>query len=396
MKKHYIAGFVLFCFLCVGNTGYLFAGKLEDIQKLIGKQDAILVADAGGTILLSKNADKPLIPASILKVLTSLAGLHYLGEEFKFATEFYTDAHSNLKIKGYGDPLLISEAVAEIAKSLRTKIDIYNDLILDNSYFEPIIIPGVTTTLNPYDAPNGALCVNFNTVFFKREKGGYVSAEPQTPLLPFALKKIKAYGMKKERVTFSQEQDEITLYAGHLFQYFLEQEGIQSKGGIKIGKANKEKDTLIYQYVSRFSIEDVIAKLLEHSNNFIANQLFVTVGAKVYGPPGTLKKGIRAVSAYAKDVLKLENVEIDEGSGISRQNRISAGNMYKVLEVFEPRRGLMRHEGREFYKTGSLTGVKTRAGYIESEKNGLYRFVVMLNSGKSTNRIMSRLLHALP
>lgn len=396
IKKHYIAGVVLFCFLCIGTPGNLLAGKLEDIQKLIGKHDAILVADAGGNILLSKNADKPLIPASIFKVLTSLAGLHYLGRDFKFVTEFYTDTHSNLKIKGYGDPLLISEAVAEIAKSLRAKIDTYNDLILDNSYFEPIIIPGVTTTLNPYDAPNGALCVNFNTVFFKREKGGYASAEPQTPLLPFALKKIKAYGLKKERVTFSQEEDEITLYAGHLFQYFMKQEGMHSNGAVKIGNTDKEKDTLIYQYVSRFSIEDVISKLLEYSNNFIANQVFVTAGAKVCGSPGTLEKGIQAVSAYAKDVLGLENVQIDEGSGISRKNRISAQNMSKVLEAFEQHRSLMRHEGREYYKTGSLSGVKTRAGYIESEKNGLYRFVVMLNSGKSTDRIMSRILHALP
>jgi len=57
----------------------------------------------------------------------------------------------------------------------------------------------------------------------------------------------------------------------------------------------------------------------------------------------------------------------------------------------------MRHEGREFYKTGSLTGVKTRAGYIESQDGSLYRFVVMLNSGgKTTAPVMKEILGILP
>ncbi|MDM8526454.1 D-alanyl-D-alanine carboxypeptidase [Desulfococcaceae bacterium HSG8] len=395
-KKHIIRTIILICFLCLVSPADILAGSLNNVKKLVGKKDAILVADPQGNILLSKNADKNLIPASTLKILTSLAAMHHLGKDFRFVTEFYTDRNSNLKIKGYGDPLLISEAIAEISENLSKKITGYTDLILDHSYFDPVMIPGVTTTLNPYDAPNGALCANYNTVYFKREKGSYTSAEPQTPLLPFALKKIRKYGLKKERVTFAREQDEITYYAGHLFQYFLEKEGVKSGGSIRIGEVDKDNDTLIFKYVSRFSIEEVISKLLEFSNNFIANQMLVATGAKVYGPPGTLEKGVQAASAYADKVLKPGVVRITEGSGISRENRISAKNMYKLLEIFEPYHTLMKHEGREFYKTGSLTGVKTRAGYVENQKGELYCFVVLVNTPrKSTSRIMSALLKAL-
>lgn len=395
-KKNYMLCLTLFCFLFAGKAGNLHAEKLDDLQKFVGNRDAVLIADPEGTIIFSENADEKLIPASTLKILTSLTAIHYLGTDFRFVTEFYTDSHDNLKIKGYGDPLLISEAVAEICKTLATKIGSFNDLILDHSYFDPVVIPGVSSTLNPYDAPNGALCVNFNTVSFKRENGGYVSAEPQTPLLPFALKKIAKYGLNSERVIFSQEQDEITLYAGHLFQYFMQKEGIASKGHIRIGKVEENKDRLVYKYVSSFSMEDVLSRLLEYSNNFIANQTLVAVGAKVFGAPGTLEKGVRAASAYI-NTLNTEHISIVEGSGISRENRISAKSLYRLLEAFEPYRHLMRHKGREFYKTGSLTGVKTRAGYIENGKGEFYRFVVMINSsGKTTDTIMSRILRNLP
>ena len=186
----------------------------------------------------SKNADTLLIPASTLKLLTSLAALHYLGEDFRFKTEFYLDPDQNLVIKGYGDPLLISEELKEIAKTLATHISTYKDLVLDTSYFdEPLVIPGVTSSLQPYDSPNGALCVNFNTVFFKKNTTGkFVSAEPQTPLLPFVLPKIKASRLSQGRILLSSEDDECVQYAGHMFQYFLSENGAAGSGEIRVGE----------------------------------------------------------------------------------------------------------------------------------------------------------------
>jgi len=52
----------------------------------------------------------------------------------------------------------------------------------------------------------------------------------------------------------------------------------------------------------------------------------------------------------------------------------------------------MRHNGKEYYKTGSLHGIRTRAGYIAAPDGSWARFVVMCNTaGKGTERIISRI-----
>ncbi|MGD9335232.1 MAG: D-alanyl-D-alanine carboxypeptidase [Desulfobacterales bacterium] len=392
---------ILFCFfqsICIKN---LYAKHLDDLNNFVGNHDAILVVNPQGQIVFSKNADSQLIPASILKIFTALVAFHYLSPEYRFSTEFYLDQDSNLKIKGYGDPLLISETLTKIGNNLfltlDTKSKIINDLVLDDSYFKaPVLIPGVTYSYEPYDAPNGALCVNFNTVNFRRDKNGaYVSAETQTPLLPFVLSRITASAMDRGRIILSRQKNEITFYAGHLFLYFLKKQGIKSNGRIRMGRV-KKYDKLIFRYLSRFSLIQIVSKLLEYSNNFIANQLLIAAGAKGYGPPGTLEKGIRAASTYAKNNLKIDKITIVEGSGISRNNRISARSLYEVLNAFEPYHFLMRRWKNVFYKTGTLKGIHTMAGYVENTKGELYSFVVLLNTpGKSTKPIMDMLLHGL-
>jgi D-alanyl-D-alanine carboxypeptidase/D-alanyl-D-alanine-endopeptidase (penicillin-binding protein 4) len=373
---------------------------MEALKSFIGPEDSLLIADPRGRVMISKNAGKKLVPASILKIFTSLGALHYLGPNFRFQTEFYLDKESNLKVKGFGDPLLVSETVNDISRFVSALIGNsvkINDLIVDDSYFDrPLTIPGVSSSSQPYDAPNGALCVNFNTVFFERTKSGYSSAEPQTPLLPYAEKKIKAQKLKSGRIVLSHIENENTIYAGKLFQYFLEQQGIQFRGKVKLGRVNRDEDKLIYRYVSRFSMEQLIARLLEHSNNFATNQLFITTGIKALGPPGNIKKGVAAALAYAKDILQIDDMTLVEGSGISRKNRISARHMHHFLEAFAPYHRLMRREGREYYKTGTLDGVSTRAGYIVGEKDGLYHYVIMINTpGKSAKPVSRRLLQVL-
>jgi D-alanyl-D-alanine carboxypeptidase/D-alanyl-D-alanine-endopeptidase (penicillin-binding protein 4) len=378
----------------------LQAQELTDLNGFIGKNDSILVVDSKGQIILAKNADKKRMPASILKIFTSLVALHYLGGDYRFPTEFYLDGQSNLKIKGYGDPLLISEVISKISQVLAVLLknsQPLNDLVLDDSYFQqPLTIPGITSSAQPYDAPNGSLCVNFNTVSFKRTSQGYVSAEPQTPLLPFVIEKIKASGLKQGRIVFSHSQNEIVLYAGKLFQYFFEKQGMRFKGKVKMGRINDNTDRLIFRYDSSSSLAEIVVKLLEHSNNFTTNQLLIATGAKVIGPPGTLAKGVTIASDYAKEMLNNEDITIVEGSGISRDNRISALQMNQVLQEFLPYHYLMRRQGREFYKTGTLYGVSTRAGYIKRSNGEFYRYVIMFNSpGKSTDSLILRLLRIL-
>ncbi|MGE0084675.1 MAG: D-alanyl-D-alanine carboxypeptidase/D-alanyl-D-alanine-endopeptidase [Desulfococcaceae bacterium] len=395
MKKLFFT--VLFFICLVFPQCRIAAGQWDRLETIIGPEDGVLISDVKGKVLFSKNGNIQRMPASTLKTFTALMSRHYLGDDFRFVTEFWMDEKENLIIKGYGDPLLISEVMPQIAKSVHEKTEHFYDLILDDSHFEPAVIPGVTSTLNPYDSPNGALCVNFNTVSFRRINGEYVSDEPQTPLLPFVLDRVRSSGLKQERIVLSAENKETLFYAGHLFRWFLKKEGVQTDGDIKIGTVRPGKDRLIYRHISDFSLDQVIIRLMEYSNNFIANQLFLTAGIKACGPPGNLEKGRKAAAVYAENILGAEGIEIDEGSGISRNNRISPQQMLKVLEKFEPWRHLMRHEGREFYKTGSLTGVKSRAGYIENQDGSLYRFVVMINSaGKTTDAVMKEIQRILP
>lgn len=387
--------YCVFLLLPFVNTTNLYCGELDNLRHLIGSRDAVLVADPKGHIIFSKNEDTQLIPASTLKIFTALVALHYLGPDYKFFTEFYMDRHSNLKIKGYGDPLLISETVVEmihkLSMRLSVKYRIINDLVLDDSYFSPQTkIPGVNFSYEPYDAPNGALCVNFNTVNFKRNKNGvYISAESQTPLVSFILSRIKSSQMDHGRIVLSSQGNEITLYAGHLFLYFLKNEGIRIKGDIRLGKIRKKVDKLIYRHVSGFSLIQTLSKLLEYSNNFIANQLLIASGVKAYGPPGNLEKGVRAALTYAKDILEIDHVQIEEGSGISRNNKVSALDFYKILNTFMPYHFLMQQTDKLYYKTGTLKGIHTRAGYIKKKNGELYPFVLMINTpGKSPKSMM--------
>jgi D-alanyl-D-alanine carboxypeptidase/D-alanyl-D-alanine-endopeptidase (penicillin-binding protein 4) len=363
----------------------------------VGPLDAVALADAEGCRLIAINADKALVPASTLKLLTAAAALHYLGPDYRFPTDFFLDADGNLKIKGYGDPLLVSEVVADLAETLALHLSGYSDLVIDDGWFEqPLYIPGRSTSLQPYDAPNGALCVNFNTVFFERKGGVPVSAEPQTPLLPFARKKIAASGEAKGRIGLSAGAAENVRYSGELLQYFLTQVGVRGSGVIRSGQVTAE-DQLIHRHLSPYPLTAVIQKLMAYSNNFMANQLFIAMGIAAAQPPGTLAKAQLSLRQYAHDILGLQNTSLVEGSGISRANRTSAQDLIRVLDAFAPHYGLLRQEGREYYKTGTLNGIRTRAGYLEGHDGGLYRFVVLRNTpGTTTEAVMEMMKRHLP
>ena len=391
--KCFLIGLVCILLLLF-TSSYIYAGDKKKLEIHIGDKDSVLIGHSSGRILYSKNAKKLLVPASTLKIITSLAALDRLGPDFRFETEVYQDSEENLKIKGYGDPLLISEVVEEISTNVANRIKTYNHLILDDTYFkQPLVIPGITSSWQPYDAPNGALCVNFNTVYFKRKRNGrYVSAEPQTPLLLYVLKRIQKSKLKKGRIIFSQERKDITLYAGHLFQYFFNQSGITMKGDIRIGEVNRDTDRLVYTYTTRFTLEESISKLMKHSNNFMANQILITAGATAFGEPGNLEKAVKIVKAYAKEKLKIDDIKIVEGSGISRDNKVSADMLFKALMVFKPYAHLLKYEDGIYYKTGTLKGISSRAGYIEHSNRKLYPFVVILNSPlKSAVHFMKRI-----
>jgi len=403
-----LAGFIL-SFFCLptlavkasdANRAETAKIDFSNMEGFLGARDAVMVASPNGTVLFSHNPDNECIPASTMKLLTALAAFHYLTTDFRFTTKFFMDNQANLKIKGEGDPLLISEVVNDIAADLAIELKgsdrRLNHLFLDNTFFAaPISIPGVSGSAEPYDAPIGALCVNFNTVNFKLENGAFVSAEPQTPLLPMVLPGIKATGLHEGRITLSHKQDEITYYSGRLFQYFLKKAGFEFSGRVNIEPVLPD-DLPVLAYRSRFTLEQIVARMLEYSNNFMANQVFITMGAQRDGAPGTLEKGVRAAQDYAKAKLGLDKVVIAEGSGISRANRITARDMLIVLDAFAPHHSLMNRNKRLFYKTGHLRGIRTQVGFYDNLEKGLYPYVIFLNtSGKSVHPVVRELVRAL-
>jgi len=377
----------------------------QALKSGLGPKDSVLLSEPEGKILFALNSKKKRVPASTLKVATALAAIAHLGLDHRFSTHFYINSDKDLIIKGFGDPLLVSESVAAIANHLKIRleksgVDRIRHIILDDSYFKrPIRIPGTATaTRQPYNAPNGALCVNFNTVNFKTENGRIVSAEPQTPMLPIALSQIRAEKQAAGRILLSDHRGDTLQYAGELFENFLNRAGVKTSGSIREGTVEAEADArLVYQYDSQLQLAAIIEGLLKYSNNYVANQLLLAIGASVHGPPATLEKGVRVLSAYCREELGIEELQIVEGSGISRQNRISAETFARILDAFEPYYDLLPHQQNIYYKTGTLDGIRTRAGYINCQQKGLYRFVIFLNTpGKETGPVLDRLHTLVP
>ncbi len=134
--------------------------------------------------------------------------------------------------------------------------------------------------------------------------------------------------------------------------------------------------------------------MFKYSNNFIANQIFLSMGAARYGPPATVAKS-QTVMADFSGHLGLSRMSVEEGSGLSRRNRITAAQMSKVLNYFRPYRHLLPHEGRAWSKTGTLNDVKSVAGYIVPEHTHALSFVIILNGRHLGYRTRERIFHLI-
>lgn len=342
----------------------------------------VILADDHGTILYSQNKERQFVPASILKILTSLAAIRILGEDYRFPTAyFFNETSKDLYIKGFGDPLFISEVIEQLCRDilLKTNTKQIRHIILDQTYFsDRIQIPGTSNSLNPYDAPVGALCANFNTIVFKWDHHNkkFISGEPQTPLLSIFHDDINKTRLRHGRIIFSKEQSR--LYAGLLVKYFLKKNKVNITGSVLLSAFEINQGTPQI-FLSPFSMKDVVQKLLKYSNNYMANLLFLAIGAASYQTPATLEKGIQTVKLFSKKHLKLNDFIMSEGSGLSRSNLIAPDQMMKILIEFMPYYSLLNNQGNDFFKTGTLSGVRTRAGYILDKNKRRYPYVIMIN-----------------
>jgi len=364
-----------------------FTKGIPAVQKQI--QNGGYALAKNGKILYSLNIETPFIPASTIKLVTSLAALKILGPKFSFHTKFYLDKAHNLFIQGFGDPFLVSEKVAYLASLVsETGVTAINDIILDDFSFSLDSPPdGSTGSRNPYDVNNSALAVNFNSLPLHVYKSAKIqSPESQTPFIPLAgqLGSQLTTGYHRVNVDAFPQQGKLSnslRYSGELFQALLAVQGIKVNGEIRHGRVQKNAKPLI-DFKASETISELIKSCLLSSNNFMANQLYLALGAKRFGFPATWQKSRTVMNDFIIQELKLshEQLTMVEGSGISTKNRSTPEALITVLEYFRPYASLIPVKYGTRMKSGTLrkTGVFCYAGYIPHGKS-IRSFVILLN-----------------
>jgi D-alanyl-D-alanine carboxypeptidase/D-alanyl-D-alanine-endopeptidase (penicillin-binding protein 4) len=371
------------------------AGVKETVAALAPK-GVVLVVDAKGNELVAQNADQPFVPASVTKIVTAWLAMEVLGGDYRFQTRFYLDDKRVLYIRGGGDPFLISEELDQLTKELVAVVgkQPITGIVLDASYYpSDLRIPGIENTDEAYNALNSALAVNFNTVAAVRKGNTVRSAEKQTPITPLAIKEFLQRGPNgKGRISLSQDPAVSLRYAGELISAFIERAGGSVKGEISTGIV---PEGLKPVYVHRQSrpLSKILVELLKVSNNYIANQVFLEIGAHRYGGPVSLEKSLKVANEMLAAHGLAADIHMEEGSGISRNNRFTARGLAKVLSLFAPHADLLRGHDGGMNKTGTMDGVRTLAGYADTKSHGRVRFVISLTSNDGNMRF--RLLKAI-
>jgi serine-type D-Ala-D-Ala carboxypeptidase/endopeptidase (penicillin-binding protein 4) len=371
------------------------AGVKETIAALASPA-LVLVMDAQGNELVAQNADEPFVPASITKIVTAWLAMEVLGGDYRFETRFYLDDKRVLYVRGGGDPFLISEELAPLATELVAAVgkQPITGIVLDASYYpSKLRIPGIEDTNEAYNALNSALAVNFNTVYAVRSGNKVRSAEKQTPITPLAITQFRLRGPNGTgRISLSQDPSVSLQYAGELIAAFIAQAGGSVKGRISIGTVPKGIEPIYVHRQSR-TLSEILGELLRASNNYIANQVFLEIGAHRLGGPVSLEKSLQVANEMLAAHGLAAAIHLEEGSGISRNNHFTARGLAKVLGLFAPHADLLHGQDGGMNKTGTMEGVRTLAGYADTSSRGRVRFVISLTSNDGKMRF--RLLRAI-
>ena len=354
------------------------ASPLDILKKL--PSSSLLLVDENKQVLHTKNAEHPYIPASTIKVLTSLIALEHWGGNYRFKTDFYYDPVMNsLWVKGYGDPYLVSEEIDIIVNKIKREgISELDGISVDNSYFSKAIsIDGQGNSLNPYDASLGATAANFNTINIRVYNDTVSSSETQTPLTPLANKLAKGLDIGTHRINLGNAEYG-SRYFAELLKAKLNLSEIPTDAFFQSGNI-PDTAVLLFTHQNSNTLEQVIRSMLEFSNNFIANQLFLALGADIYDSPADTNKSQDVVKEYIKNYFNWTDHIVIEGAGLSRQNRLSAQQLIDVLNKFKPYRHLLPSQTDDiFAKSGTLNNVSTYAGYIN--RNDYWTpFAIMIN-----------------
>ena len=381
--------------------------------------------------VLSVAANQPRLPASTIKLLTTLVALEELSPAWRWKTEAYVTQPvrdgrlaGDLYIKGYGDPYLVIEHFWQLLRALRAQglETIEGNLVLDQSYFAREAGDAADFDNQPLRAYNvlpNALLVNFQAVNFRfiplpSAKRVQIIADPlpanvelenRVALAGTACRGwARRLGMKvrhekdRTRVVFSGTYDagcgnnelfrvvsEPAPYILGLFRLLWTELGGRFAGDVR--EATVPAEATLFHTSYSPPLADIVRSINKYSNNVMARQLLLTLGAEKAGAPGTTDKGIQAVSEWLKRRnLIFPELVLENGAGLSREETISARHLGQVLlagwrSPYMPEfisslplaamDGTLRRrfngaalEGQMHLKTGSLNDVRSVAGYV--------------------------------
>jgi len=193
-----------------------------------------------------------------------------------------------------------------------------------------------------------------------------------------------------------------SLYTGEVFKEFLLKEGVKIEGQVVRGTVPSSAASYV-EFPSR-PLGSIVYWLNKFSNNFMAEQIGMAMGAAVYGAPGTREKGLEVIRRYLQSCGVNEACySLSEASGLSRNNRLSASALVSVLLAahrdfsynaeFAASLGVAGADGtlKEKFaepavrrkirgKTGTLRGVNALTGYAVSTSGRRFAFAVIANS----------------
>jgi D-alanyl-D-alanine carboxypeptidase/D-alanyl-D-alanine-endopeptidase (penicillin-binding protein 4) len=392
--------------------------------------------------MLSLNADRPLNPASTMKLVTTYSALELLGPAFTWKTVLASNApqggsalEGDLVVRGAGDPKLVFEGLWLMLRQLRGRgiRTIRGDLVLDRSLFEPVPFDPAAFDGEPYKPYNvgpDALLVNFKTITLRfvpddSRREVRVAAEPA--LADFAVGAIpyvdgpcgdwRAKAMPDfthgDRIAFAgtyaadcgEQTWNVSVldhrqYVGALFRSLWTDLGGTLAGTVRDGVMPRDARVLV-EHESP-SLSEVVRDINKYSNNVMARELFLSMCAEVSKMPANTDRAQRVVrNFYAGKNLAMPELVLENGSGLSRRERISPLSMARVLQAawaspvmpefiaslplvgFD---GTMRKRldqrpvaGQAHIKTGTLADARAVAGYVLAASGRYYVVVALIN-----------------
>jgi D-alanyl-D-alanine carboxypeptidase/D-alanyl-D-alanine-endopeptidase (penicillin-binding protein 4) len=339
-------------------------------------------SDAGDTVLFGHNAEKRLIPASNLKLVTTATALSTLGSDFKFRT-LLLKHNDDLVLIGDGDPslgdsellrksgwgatTLFKNWAEELKKANQTNFKrvVVDDSIFDETFLHPHWPP--EQAHKRYVAQVAGLNLNANCVdFYIRVTGQgevvrYI-ADPTTRYINVvnscltggdnAIWLTRQNGsnqilLKGHTPVSTDVPVSVTVHDPSLFTATVLQEAFEA-GGIKIAAANPVRDRTIRAQllktpldqdpswtvlaINETPIATVLARANKDSMNLYAEALCKRVGAAVSNLPGSWKSGTEANAEFLKKIgVPVNEFRFDDGCGLSKENTISANGLCRIL-----------------------------------------------------------------